>query len=1050
MRLLDGFSVHLDGAPVDGTAWHRRKSAELVQLLALTPGARLHRERVVDALWPDLPPEQALPRLHKAAHYARKALGPVPGILELRQDVVTLAAGHTLRVDAVEFGAAARRALDQRPPDPRDCARLLGDRPPVLLPEVVEDWTEEHRERHQALVVELLLAAERWDALLRLDPVNEAAHLGVLRSALRRGDRAAGLRAFASMERVLADELQVAPGAEAVALRDALVALDTRDGQAPTAGTRAPGGHALVERGGELASLHACVSAASETGRGSLVLVSGDAGVGKSALVRAFIEGLAGEVTVHVGGCDDLVAPRSLGPFLDMAADPAARGSDVRTVLEAGTMPEVLPALLGFLGRGPTVAVIEDLHWADDATLDAMRYLARRVTSIPVVLVATFRSSGLAGDHPLTRLLGTLLGEHVVRLPLESLSVAAVRDLGDFGDDEAAEVHRITGGNPFFVTEVIAAGVEVVPTTVRDAVLGRIAVLRPEVRALLRRLSVVPGGAERWLAEALTTGSEALVEAEASGVLLGDPDGLSFRHELSRRAVESSLTATERRAAHRQVLDLLLEVPGVSRARLVHHAAFGGRDRELVEIGPEAAAEAARQGAHRQCAEILRLVLESPHSMSDHETARLWWERSYSSYVVNRFEAAYTCAEHAVALADRAGDRQVLMDALPVLARAAMFARGPEDARGAAQRAVDVSRQEGDRARLAAALTELARAHSNLPSVSVVAQPSAASEEAADEALAIARDLGRPELVARSLCYRGEARMSRGDLSGFEDLELAVELAVNDPRVETRVRCLVNAAGSAFRAGRLADVERLVTTGLALAEECEFFAGQYRLRLTRAAARASHGSWDAAVDELEDLLRSPGEPGIMAPLARSILARLLARRGEPQAGVVLAAARKEQYRAQSAFITGVLEIATAELGWLDGSLAEATPAMTDTLRRVTDAGYAGIAAELTAYLRRADVPVTAPADPPGPWAPTLAGRTAQAVAAWAQLGERYERAVVQAGSADTAQRTRASRPWSTWGRSRPSRRSTERVAASREGRGIGSSPRGGWCDRPRP
>ena len=246
--------------------------------------------------------------------------------------------------------------------------------------------------------------------------------------------------------------------------------------------------------------------------------------------------------------------------------------------------------------------------------------------------------------------------------------------------------------------------------------------------------------------------------------------------------------------------------------------------------------------------------------------------------------------------------------------------------------------------------------------------------------------------------------MSRGDLDGFGDLEQAVELAVNDPRIETRVRCLVNAAGSAFRAGRLGDVERLVATGLTLAEECEFFAGQYRLRLTRAAARASSGAWDAAVDELEDLLRSPGEPGIMAPLARSILARLLARRGQPQAGAVLAAARAGQRRTKSAFVTGVIEVAAAELGWLDGSLAEATPDMTDALRRVTTEGYAVVAAELTAYLRRAGVPVTAPPDPPGPWAPTLAGRTAEAVAAWARIGERYERAVVQSGSGDTRQR----------------------------------------------
>ena len=371
MRLLDGFSVRLGGVPVAGAAWHRRKSAELVQLLALAPGARLHRERVVHALWPDLLLEQALPRLHKAAHFARRALSTAPGAIELQQDMVALAPGHALRVDAVEFEAAARRALDRDPPDVRACAQLVADRTPVLLPDTVEDWVEVHRDRYRLLVEQLLVAAERWEAVLRLDPVNEAAHLGLLRSALRRGDRAAGLRTFASMERVLAEELQAAPGPDAVALRDALMSLDVAQADEPTAPPRARG--ALVERGRELGSLRACVAAATATGHGSVVLVSGDAGVGKSALVRAFVDGLPDEVAAHVGGCDDLLAPRSLGPFQDMVADPDVRDAGVRAIVEGGTMDEVLPALLAFLGRGPSVAVVEDLHWADDATLDAMQ-----------------------------------------------------------------------------------------------------------------------------------------------------------------------------------------------------------------------------------------------------------------------------------------------------------------------------------------------------------------------------------------------------------------------------------------------------------------------------------------------------------------------------------------------------------------------------------------------------------------------------------------------------------------------------------------------------
>jgi DNA-binding SARP family transcriptional activator len=995
VRVLDGFSVTVDGVAVAAAAWHRRKSAELVALLALAPDTRLHRERVVDALWPDLTLDRALPRLHKAAHYARKALAAAPGVLEVRQDAVALAGGHRIRVDAADFETAARRALQARPPDAEACAELVRDRPAVLLPEVLEDWVEGHRSRQRALVLELLTAAGEWEAVLRIDPVNESAHLGVLRSAVRGQDRGAGLRAYAVMERVLADELHVAPPKEALALREALLELDDERASGPEPGSRP--GPPLLERDRELAVLERCVAAA-RRGRGSVVLVSGDPGVGKSALVARLLDAVARDgVTVLVGSCDDLVAPRSLGPFQDMVS---AAGDDLGLddALRTAAMPEVLPLLLGLLGRGPTIAVIEDLHWADDATLDAMRYLARRVSTVPVVLVATFRSNGLAADHPLTQLLGQLLGDHVVRLSLEPLSVAAVRELSGYSDAEAAEVHRITGGNAFFVTEAVAAGAGTIPTTVRDAVLGRLAALAPPVRVLLRRLSVVPGRCERWLADALAPGSDAMVEAEHSGELVGDADGVSFRHELARRAVESSLTPTERVAAHRDVLDVLWAVPGVSKARLVHHAALGRRYPELVQIGPDAAAEAARQGAHRQCAEILKLVLDGSHPVPDEVAAPLWLQRSYSSYVVNRFDAAYSGAEEAVRLADRTEDRTVLMDALPVLARAAMFARGPEAARAAAQRAVDLSRREDDPARLAAALTELARAHSNLPSVSVVAQPSPTSEAAAVEALAIATDLGRTDLVARSMCYLGEARVARDDPGGLDVLEHAVELAAADPRPETQVRCLVNAAGSAFRLGRLADVERFVSRGLVLADECEFFAGQYRLGLTRAAAHASSGSWDTAVDELERLLATPGEPGVMAPLARSILARLLARRADPRAAAVLADAWSDPRRTESAFVAGVLEVAAAELGWLDGSLADLHPSTDRTLRRVDGERFAVVAAELTAYLRRAGVPVADPADPPGPWAPTLHGPAQDAVAAWTHVGEHYERAVVQAMS----------------------------------------------------
>ena len=490
------------------------------------------------------------------------------------------------------------------------------------------------------------------------------------------------------------------PGADALALRDALAGAGRgRRGRPHDRRTPHPAPGARTRWSNGAASSSRCRRASRQRGRrdaGAWCSSPVIAGVGKSALVRAFIDGLADDVTVHVGGCDDLVAPRSLGPFQDMVADPAARDSGVRTIVEAGTMPEVLPALLAFLGRGPSVAVVEDLHWADDATLDAMRYLARRVTNVPVVLVADLpRAAASPADHPLTRLLGTLLGDHVVAAaagtPL-GCRCPRPRWLQRRRGHRGASDHR---GEPVLRHRGHRRRRRRGP--------HHGARRRPrQDRRLATRGQGAAADSSAWSRAARNGGSPRPSPRAARhscwprrrASCSGDPEGLSFRHELARRAVESSLTTTERRAAHREVLDVLLEgsrgVPGTTGPpRRLRRAATGCWWRSVRRRPPRRRAKRPIASARRSSAWSWRARTRC----SDQLAAKLWSERSYSSYVVNRFEAAFTYAETAVALADRAGDRQVLMDALPVLARAAMFARGPEAARTAAQRSVDVSRR---------------------------------------------------------------------------------------------------------------------------------------------------------------------------------------------------------------------------------------------------------------------------------------------------------------------------------------------------------------------
>jgi DNA-binding SARP family transcriptional activator len=1002
VTLLGGFAVSIDGVPVPSHRWNRRPAAALVKLLALAPRGRLHRDRIADALWADAALQAALPRLYKAAHYARQALLTRDAVV-VRDETVALFPAAALDVDVVAFETAADAALRTSPGHDGCEAAIALYRGDLLPEDLSEPWSEEPRDRLRTRYEQLLRMAGRWPELLRLNPADERAHVELLRAAVLAGDRTAALRRYEEMERVLDRELGVAPGSEALALRERVLAPERVPATPPPARTGpSPGmvspATTLLERDDELASLARLTRSVMRTGRGGVVVVTGEAGSGKSALTQAFLDRLDQGMTVAVGGCDDLLAPRSLGPFRDMAD--ALPG--LADVLSGSAQPEdVFPALLRLLGAAPTIVVIEDVHWADDTTLDAVRYLSRRIVGLAAVLLLTFREEDVDAAHPLRRILGGLSGSSTRRINLAPLSVDAVRRLAGVDAAEAAEIHRVTRGNPFFVTEVLEAGGDVIPATVRDAVLARVGRLPVAARRLAELIAVVPSRTERWLAEALAGDEpDALVHIERSGVIGGGPEHVSYRHELSRRAIETSLTVGELVRANREVLKALLRQQRIEPSRIVHHAVRALRTDVLLEYGPVAAADAERAGAHRQAAETLRVVLAHDDRLDPLTRASLLTRRAYSLYVVNDYQAALPCAESAVSAAEQSQDPLVLAQALIVLSRIGYFARGPQQARRAAARAVAILEERDDDARLADALIELARTHSNLATVGIVGQPDAAVVRHAGRALALGERLGRDDLRAQAMWYLGSGRLALNDPAGADDIERAIALAEAESRLEVRVRGYVNAAGSAYRAGRPDQAERYAAAGLRLAADGEFAAGEYRLGLTSAAVAASRGDWDRAIAELRRLVTGPGQPGVMGLLARSLLARLLARRGDPSAHDVLDEAMRDPVSDHDSYVAGPLAVAHVELAWLTNTAGDMRPAVWKALDQAAASGHTAIQAELCGYLRRAGHDVTAPSDAPGPWAPALAGRWREAASAWNALGERYEHAVEQAWSAD--------------------------------------------------
>jgi DNA-binding CsgD family transcriptional regulator/tetratricopeptide (TPR) repeat protein len=344
---------------------------------------------------------------------------------------------------------------------------------------------------------------------------------------------------------------------------------------------------------------------AARNGAGRSILLSGEAGVGKSALVRRFVNEINAECRVFQGGCELLSTPRPLGPVQDFAS---AIGGEVELFVREGEKAaRISQALLGELSQTdkPTVLVFEDIHWADHATLDLIKFLGRRIAHQTALVLITYRDDELDSDHDLHTTIGELPSAATQRIRLRPLSRDGVATLMHKAGRPIANLYEITGGNPFFVTALLRDDGSVgydSSVSIRDMVFSRVRRLSSSARQLCELLSVVPGQFELSMLQAIA--EQPVVEAidlcVSAGMVELNGTFLRYRHELARQAIEDGLSVSRARQLHSLVFDGLDASKGVALARLVHHAAKAGRGARVLELAPRAAAEARRLGAHRE------------------------------------------------------------------------------------------------------------------------------------------------------------------------------------------------------------------------------------------------------------------------------------------------------------------------------------------------------------------------------------------------------------------------------------------------------------------
>ena len=420
--------------------------------------------------------------------------------------------------------------------------------------------------------------------------------------------------------------------------------------------------HELMERGDHLRELREALADAAR-GHGSVALVAGEPGIGKTALVSRFAEQHVRRARVLWGICDDLSTPRPLSAFRDLAE---ALPDSLANAVRDGPEPTTFPVLLLDELRSrpaPTVLVLEDVHWADQATIDAITVIGRRLTGLPIVLVLTYRSGELEPGHPLQTAIDAVQRSTTRSVELAPLSREAVGTLAG-GDGE--RIYSLTGGNPFFVTEMLAGSDGVPPPSLSNAVLGRVGRLHGASRELLQLISMVPGRIPTRVLDLLEPGWPLAAEQpERRQLITGDPDHVRFRHELARAAIRSSVPAGRRRLLHGRIL-AALEQTDADPADLVHHAEAAGATDVVGGYALLAGRQAQAVGANREAFAQFQRAAAFTDRLEATQAARLWEDLARSAFLIGHLDEALGAAARALRIipegAGGSGSRSRLHD----------------------------------------------------------------------------------------------------------------------------------------------------------------------------------------------------------------------------------------------------------------------------------------------------------------------------------------------------------------------------------------------------
>ncbi len=672
----------------------------------------------------------------------------------------------------------------------------------------------------------------------------------------------------------------------------------------------------LIERAGFLTSLRERFENV-VSGEGHCVVISGEAGIGKTSLVRAFCKEVKNDCKIYQGTCDALFSPRPLAPLYDIVWQMRSdRWEDSANIADrAGLFARLFHELRSL--KEATVILIEDIHWADEATLDFIKFLARRITQLRCLFVVTYRDNEIHSHHPLKHVLGQLNPDSFTRMQLPPLSRQAVEKMAEEKGYRGEDVYYISGGNPFYVNEILASYSPGIPDNIKDSILSVYNLLDEKTKQIWQILSVLPTGFEiKYLEKIEPQYAAAIENCLDYKVLISKDEVIFFKHELYRRTIETSLSPLVRIALNKRILDLFLEnfEQDHETERIIHHAKNANQYELVMKYAPLAARQAASVGAHVEASRLYLSAIEYYRGNEKEKLIQFYEPYAYECYLTNQVKEAIIYTGKSLNIWREKEDIEKIGNCLRFLSRLWWFDGNRKKAEMYATQAIEALENQPSS-------TAKAMAYSNLSQLKMLSDQTAECLVWGEKAIEMAREIGDEETLSHALNNVGlvQMRVQSSRKKGMELLQQSLAIALKNSFDDHAARAFVNFASNAVEMRDYSFARKRLEEGIQYCEERDLDVYSSYLLAYKARFHLATGDWDEAYRIADHLIKNEDQLPMIKIIALIVAATIKMRRGDRDVLPLLLEAKEKAFASMEAQRIIPALVTLLEYEWITGS-----------------------------------------------------------------------------------------------------------------------------------